>query len=68
MEAHNTLLDNSIQSALKYFDNLKSLRASIDSLNIAPNVAIAQYTNTISSLINIISEITKISTNTDITR
>ncbi|RAZ48626.1 hypothetical protein CHL14416_01885 [Campylobacter hyointestinalis subsp. lawsonii] len=68
MEAHNTLLDSSIQSALKYLDNLKSLRASIDSLNIAPNVAIAQYTNTIASLMNIISEITKISTNTDITR
>ncbi|QQF52416.1 hypothetical protein HHI31_06080 [Campylobacter fetus subsp. venerealis] len=60
-------LEQSIKVAINALDDLGELRAKIDTLSIAGNDAIGRYTHTIALLMNVMSEISKTSTNDEIT-
>ncbi len=61
-------LDKSLKNALTFLKDIDELRKSIDSLNIESNAALGRYTATISSLIDVITEVSKMSTNDEITK
>ncbi|MBF0286631.1 MAG: methyl-accepting chemotaxis protein [SAR324 cluster bacterium] len=65
---HRKNLKNALNKSLSGLSSLSKQRAAVNSMNISTTEAVAYYSNTIESLLNVIMQISTLTTNSELTR